>query len=45
MNEFATWTYPNGEKVKIIKWPPNSSDLNPIKMMWAIMKERMSKYK
>ena len=43
MNELATWTYPNGEKVEIIKWPPHSPDLNPIEMMWAIMKERMRK--
>ena len=43
--EFATWLYANGKKATILNWPPHSPDLNPIEMVWAIMKQNMKHYK
>ena len=30
-------------KIRIIEWPSYSSDLNPIEILWDLMKEKISK--
>lgn len=35
--------YASREGVMLVEWPPYSPDLNPIKSLWAILKERICK--
>ena len=30
-------------KIRCIEWPGYSSDLNPIEILWGLMKEKLSK--
>ena len=32
-------------KIRIIEWPSYSPDLNPIEILWGLMKEKISKNK
>jgi transposase len=31
-------------KIKVIDWPPNSPDINPIERVWAFIKQRLDHY-
>ena len=31
-------------RIKVMKWPPNSPDINPIERVWAYIKKRLDEY-
>lgn len=37
----ATQQWFRDQNITVISWPPGSPDLNPIEIMWAIMKQRL----
>ena len=41
-NSKVTMTYLNDNEFKVLPWPGNSPDPNPIRTLWAIVKIRLS---